>query len=111
MNRVKEIGNILLEEQRPLSISEIHNYLFDRQGIDVTRKTIQRDIEDMEERGIIAKLNSYPAKYQLTDSEVLHIELSLEEIGIMINALEQLIKHGPNEKLLALIRKYKNYRP
>jgi hypothetical protein len=49
--RKRKIKNFLRFQTRPVTVSEIHEAITNRLGLEISRKTIERDILDMEISG------------------------------------------------------------
>jgi len=76
------------QSNRPMTISEIHDGIYEALQVDVSRRTIQRDIISMIEDGEIEQINTYPLKYKLKRKDVHTLDFSIEEIKGLISFIE-----------------------
>ena len=79
--RISKIIDILSTKTNvPLSITDIHELLFKLYQIDVSRKTIGRDLQTLEQRKIIeARSDLFPLKYFIIINNKFEVDLSVEE--------------------------------
>lgn len=85
--RIKKIRSFLRHQSDPQSITEIYGALRNRFGLEVSRKTIERDVLQMEEEGFIRAHEVRPFRNYLRDPPEIDIRLTLEEVTILIELL------------------------
>jgi hypothetical protein len=86
--RVK-IKNFLRFQSEAATVSEIHEALVKRMGFDISRKTIERDIMDMVDEGMLGVFNGMPTRYLLTKPIEVELALKVEEINLLLELLDQ----------------------
>jgi predicted DNA-binding transcriptional regulator YafY len=72
----------------PVTISEIHEALLKRIHLDVSRKTVERDMIEMEDMGMISIIPGIPAKYYLNKAIEVDIRLKVEEVQAIIQQID-----------------------
>jgi DeoR/GlpR family transcriptional regulator of sugar metabolism len=87
VERIRKIRSFLRHQSGPQSITEIYGALINRLGLDVSRKTIERDVLQMEEEGLIRAHQGTPVRYYLNGPPEIDIRLTLEEVTILIKLL------------------------
>lgn len=91
LDRLKNLRIIFLSNvATPLSITELHDKLFEKFHIDVARKTIQRDIKELLDDGIIMAVLSSPRKYKLEETLKMAINLTQEEVSFLNDLLNDI---------------------
>lgn len=98
--RLKKIRSFLKHQSYPQSISEIHDALIRRLGVDVSRKTIERDVLEMEEDRKLKPWPGNPTKYSLLGQPEIEIPLTTDEIQILLKLL------GPDSQLSDKLKEY-----
>ncbi len=88
IDRIKRIRSFLRLQSEAMSVSEIHEALAKRQGIDVSRKTIERDISDMVEDKRVALILGMPTRYHLIQSSEVEVTLRVDEITHLLEMLD-----------------------
>ena len=68
-------------------MTEVYEALVKRLGEDVSRKTIERDIDELVEARFLIVMPGLPARYQLSEIEEIEVMLSIGEIKIIIQLL------------------------
>ena len=99
--RLELILKILQDATEALTLSEIHKKMKLITNLEVSRKTIQRDIFEMIQRGIIIQSSIKPLKVSLWGQFGAIINLSHEEITYLIVVLPD--SHPLNIRLKRLI--------
>ncbi len=89
IERFGKIKNFLRFQSGAVTVSEIHEALVKRIGLDVSRKTIERDIIEMLEAGLICIFPGMPKRYQLIKSTEVDLTLKVEEITLLLDLLDQ----------------------
>jgi hypothetical protein len=72
----------------PVTVTEIHEALSKRMHLDVSRKTIERDMIEMFEMKLVSVISGVPSKYSLNKPTDIELILKVEEIRILL----QLVK-------------------
>ena len=72
----------------PVTVTEIHEALSKRMHLDVSRKTIERDMIEMFEMKLVSVFSGVPSKYSLNKPTDIELILKVEEIRILL----QLVK-------------------
>ena len=88
IDRIKRIRSFLRLQSEAMRVSEIHEALAKRQGIDVSRKTIERDISDMVEDKRVALILGMPTRYHLIQSSEVEVTLRVDEITHLLEMLD-----------------------
>ena len=99
--RLELILKVLRDETEALTLSEIHEKMKLITNLEISRKTIQRDIFEMIQRGIIIQSSIRPLKVCLWGQFGAIINLSHEEITYLIVVLPD--NHPLNIRLKRLI--------
>ena len=89
IERIGRIKNFLRFQSGAVTVSEIHEALVKRIGLDISRKTIERDIIDMVEEGLVGLLPGMPMRYQLIKPAEVDLALKVEEITLLLGLLDQ----------------------
>lgn len=87
------------------NITWIHNVLYNDYLLDVSRKTIQRDLMDLETSNVIKSFPGYPRTYVLVEPYKISLKLREEDVQNLINLLKQLPKSEMRDQLVAMIKK------
>jgi molybdopterin-biosynthesis enzyme MoeA-like protein len=87
LERLKKIKNLIRSQSSPLTISEIHEALVKRLGLEVSRKTIERDIDDLIEARILIVLPGMPARFELIVQDEIELVLKVQEIKEIIEVM------------------------
>ena len=80
MTRFNKIRSILRLQSGPLSISEIHDGLCKRLGIEISRKTVERDLVEMLEAQIVTITHGVPSRFSLNSPTQIELVLTVEEV-------------------------------
>lgn len=89
IERIGRIKNFLRFQSGAVTVSEIHEALVKRIGLDISRKTIERDIIDMVEEGLVGLSPGMPMRFQLIKPAEVDIALKVEEITLLLDLLDQ----------------------
>jgi predicted DNA-binding transcriptional regulator YafY len=85
--RLKKIRSFLRSQSDPQTISEVFDALVNRHGEEVSRKTIERDLDELLEAKALALLPGTPSKFKLIALEEVEIPLTLDEARTIILVL------------------------
>jgi predicted DNA-binding transcriptional regulator YafY len=85
--RLNKIRSFLRSQSDPQTITEVYEALINRLGESVSRKTVERDLDELIESRVVILMPGLPAKYQLTEADQLEITLKVEEIKTIIQLL------------------------
>ena len=96
--RLKKIRFFLRSQTDPQTISEVFEAIVNRHGEEVSRKTIERDLDELLEAKALTLLPGTPSKFKLIAIEEVEISLTLDEARKIILAL------GESSELGAKIR-------
>ncbi len=86
---------------RVVTITEIYEWIFKTCQIDVTRKTIQRDMDELIERKEVLQREGCPLHFTLIESKTYQIELTLLEVDEVLESLTN--KPAIQEKILSQV--------
>jgi hypothetical protein len=89
IERKRRIKNFLRLQTEALTVSEIHEAMVKRQGLDISRKTIERDIIEMVEDDLIDLSLGTPTRYRLKRATEVDLALKVEEITLLLELLDQ----------------------
>ena len=87
-DRINKIKSLLRMQASPVTVTEIHEALSKRMHLDVSRKTIERDMIEMMELKTVSVISGVPSKYSLNKPTDIELVLKVEEIRILL----QLVK-------------------
>lgn len=96
--RLRKIRSFLRSQTDPQTISEVFEALINRFGEEVSRKTIERDLDELLESKVLILLPGTPSKFKLIAIEEVELQLSIDEARAIILAL------GEGSELGAKIR-------
>lgn len=86
--RRRKIKNFLRFQTSAVTVSEIHEALVKRLDLDVSRKTIERDVLDMEISGELTVHPGTPGRFELIGPSEIEISLKVEELRELIHLLD-----------------------
>ena len=89
IERTGKIKNFLRFQSGGVTVSEIHEAMVKRMGLDISRKTIERDIIDMVDEGLLGQSPGMPTRYQLIKPVEVDLALKVEEITLLLELLDQ----------------------
>ena len=75
-------------QANPVTVTEIHEALSKRMHLDVSRKTIERDMIEMFELKLVSAITGVPSKYSLNKPTDIELILKIEEIETILKLLE-----------------------
>ena len=87
-DRINKIKNFLRMQASPVTVTEIHEALSKRMHLDVSRKTIERDMIEMFEMKLVSVISGVPSKYSLNKPTDIELILKVEEIETILKLLE-----------------------
>ena len=67
-------------QSEPVTVTEIHEALSLRMNLDISRKTIERDIIEMVENQLVLAFVGVPSKFTLNKTAEIELSLKVEEI-------------------------------
>jgi hypothetical protein len=89
IERIGKIKNFLRFQTGGVTVSEIHEALVKRMSLDISRKTIERDVIEMVEEGLVSLQPGMPMRYQLITPAIVEVALKVEEITLILELLDQ----------------------
>jgi len=98
-NRVNKIKSFLRMQSVPVTVTEIHDALVNRMNLDVSRKTIERDMIEMGETKTVSVTPGVPSIYVINKPTEVEIVLKIEEIEIILKHL------GPTSEVYKKLQK------
>jgi len=87
----------LLDEN--VTISEIHEWISKCTQVKVSRKTIQRDLEELIERRIVIQAEGCPLRFRLLATKIYCFKLGLDDVDQLLESISH------NSKIKNLILK------
>lgn len=87
-DRINKIKSFLRMQTSPMTVTEIHEALSKRFHLDVSRKTIERDMVQMIEMGCLTITPGVPAKYTLNKPNEVEVVLKLEKIRLILGLIK-----------------------
>ena len=99
--RLKKIKSFLRLQSSPQSITEIFEALVSRLGEDISRKTIERDLDQLIEERSVTLMPGTPARFQIIEVHEIEVILTKDEINTIISNLGEDSEIG--KKLKSLI--------
>lgn len=76
-------------QSAPVSVTEIHEALTKRVNIDVSRKTIERDMIELTENLAVKVQPGVPVRYFLSKPIEIEVSLTIEEVQRILQVIEQ----------------------
>lgn len=106
-HRLQKIKECMRMRGDDLTITEIYESIVKSYHIDVSRKTIQRDMEELIEKKIVRQKEGSPLKFTLIQNKSYNIKLTINEIDEILEILfsKPLIR----ERILCQIYKDDSY--
>ena len=83
-DRINKIKSFLRMQASPVTVTEIHEALSKRIHLDVSRKTIERDMIEMFEMKTVSVISGVPSKYSLNKPTDIELVLKVEEIQFLL---------------------------
>ena len=83
-DRMNKIKSFLRMQASPVTVTEIHEALSKRIHLDVSRKTIERDMIEMFEMKTVSVISGVPSKYSLNKPTDIELVLKVEEIQFLL---------------------------
>ena len=75
-------------QANPVTVTEIHEALSKRMHLDVSRKTIERDMIEMFEMKTVSVITGVPSKYSLNKPTDIELILKVEEIRFILQLMK-----------------------
>jgi hypothetical protein len=88
-NRHAKIKTVLRHQAHPSSITEIHEALIGRAGQRISRRTIERDLYELEAEDEIVVIGGIPVRFKLRVREEVQLRLRREEIELILALLDR----------------------
>ena len=88
IDRIKKIKSFLRLQSSPVSVSEIHEALSKRMHLEISRKTIERDMSELIDGITVTVHKGVPSKYVLNKETGFEITLNEDEIRTALQNLE-----------------------
>lgn len=85
--RLKKIKSFLRLQSSPQSITDVYEALVSRLGEDISRKTIERDLDQLIEERSATLMPGTPARFQIIEVQEIEVILTKDEINTIISAL------------------------
>jgi hypothetical protein len=75
-------------QSEPVTVTEIHEALSLRMNLDISRKTIERDIIEMVENQMVLASIGVPSKFTLNKTAEIELTLKVEEIQAILKVVD-----------------------
>ena len=75
-------------QSEPVTVTEIHEALSLRMNLDISRKTVERDIIEMVENRLVFASVGVPSKFTLNKTAEIELSLKVEEIQAILKVVE-----------------------
>lgn len=105
--RQQKIKECMRKLDRIVTITEIYEWIFKTCHIDVTRKTIQRDMDELIERKEVLQREGCPLRFSLIETKTYQIELTLVEVDEVLASLTN--KPAIQEKILSQVNEEESF--
>ena len=87
--RLRKIKSFLRMQSEPVTVTEIHEALSLRMNLDISRKTVERDIMEMVENQLVLAFVGVPSKFTLNKTAEIELSLKVEEIQAILKLMER----------------------
>ena len=74
-------------QSKPQTIKDVFDVLINRHGEEVSRKTIERDLDQLIEERSVTLMPGTPARFQIIEISEVEVILTKDEINTIISAL------------------------
>lgn len=74
-------------QSSPASVSEVHDALTKRIKLEISRKTVQRDLLEMQERGIVSANGEIPQRFKLAKPFEIQLVLTVDEAEFLLSVI------------------------
>lgn len=98
--RINKIKSYLRMQSSPVTVTEIHQALTKRMHLDISRKTIERDMADLLEKNDVTVTWGTPSSYLLNKPQEIEILLKREEIESILE------KINPDSEIHLKLKRY-----
>ena len=98
--RLNKIKVFLRMQSSAASVTEVHEALVKRLNLKISRKTVERDLVELEESEVVFMESKYPSRYWLKKSSELELKLNVEDVNSIIAVLE------PDSDLYVKLKKF-----
>ena len=85
----------VIEKGKKLSKTEIHNRIYYNFKIDVTGKTVDRDLKELLSEKLIVQTQSFPKNYVIRKDKFLSIKLRDEEVDVLKIIIKFILQYKP----------------
>ena len=82
-----KIKNFLRLQSTPSTVTEVHEALSKRFSLDISRKTVERDMLDFVDQGVVACHPGVPARFSLNKPTEVEFILTIEEITLILGLI------------------------
>jgi hypothetical protein len=86
--RLRKIKSFLRMQSDPVTVTEIHEALSLRMNLDISRKTVERDIIEMVDNQLVLSSIGVPSKFTLNKTAEIELSLKVEEIQTILKVVE-----------------------
>jgi predicted DNA-binding transcriptional regulator YafY len=86
--RIIKIKNFLRMQSGPVTLTAIHEALTRRLSLEVSRKTIERDMIELVEREVVTATEGVPSRYILNAPNEVEIYLKVDELQKILQAID-----------------------
>jgi hypothetical protein len=100
--RLNKIKVFLRMQSSAASVTEVHEALVKRMNLKISRKTVERDLVELEESEVVSMKSQYPSRYWLNKLSEVELKLNVEDVNSIIAVLE------PDSDLYVKLKKFVN---
>ncbi len=86
-DRFFKLRRLLKEQMHPATVSQIHNVFLKDTDLKVSRKTIERDLNEMFSSKMVTVEQGPPLKYSMGKDDEIEIVLKIEEINFILQKI------------------------
>src|SRR3989344_1396663 len=87
-DRINKIKSFLRMQASPVTVTEIYEALSKRMHMDISRKTIERDMFELSENFAVSVQVGVPSRYLLNMPNEIEVILKMEEIETILKYLD-----------------------
>lgn len=95
MARFLKIKDFLRKKGKEMTVTEICEHISEQAGAKISRKTIQRDMDELVNSHQVIQINKFPLHFKIKEKRLCKIQLSQDEINTILKSLKnkpQLLK-------------------
>jgi predicted DNA-binding transcriptional regulator YafY len=89
-DRLSKIKNFLRRQSVAVTISEIHDALSKRMHLEVSRKTIERDVKDLVDQASLIEIIGVPSRFLISKDTEIDVRLKCDEVRTILSFLDPL---------------------